>query len=90
MYECEYEGESVCQQLQGDQECLAGLIAVGEQASEFAFTGAADVVENGLEFIEESASPVVGTVAQGVSFADKISSYVSTVEQVANGFESCF
>jgi invasion protein IalB len=89
-YECEYVGQSYCQQLQSDQKCLAGLISAGEAASEYAFTGPADVIDNGAEFIEENAPADVGTAAQGVSFVHDISGYVSTVETVVNALESCF
>ena len=89
-YLCEYVSQSYCQQLQSDQKCLSGLISAGEAASTYAFTGPADVVENGAEFIEENASAGVSTLAQGVSFVNTISGYVSTVEDIVDALGSCF
>jgi hypothetical protein len=64
--------------------------SAGDAASEYAFTGPADVVENGAGFIEQNAPQVVGTVAQGVSFLNEIASYVSTIKTVVSALESCF
>ena len=87
--ECETE-QSACQQLQSDNSCLTGLIAVGESASEYSFSGASDVVSGGEEFLGENAPETVSNVATGAAFIDDVVSAVDTIRSIASDILSCY
>ena len=88
--QCEYEGESTCQAIQSDEQCMSSLITLGIAASEYAFTGTADVVAGFFEFVEENASEIVASGAEAAEYAVKVRSAVGTVESVIHALETCY
>ena len=48
--ECALLGQPYCQQEQSDEQCLSGLIQVGETASKYPFSGVDDVVSGFADF----------------------------------------